>query len=306
MKKHLFLALAAFTMFSCNKVDPKNEEPATITYDFTIADKPSFDGATRAVKINWEDGDKIYILFDHVVPTTVEDFLILQYTSGSWTVAQQPATPPTGESGTLDALYYENPTPSITFDSDVYFDNEYNLAGYYLLMGQNDIPYTISKSKLSAEINIGFVVLRGTSSVISQWCVTELDTSVPWQFSVQSFEGSTIKSTTNTFKASYPRWDTGGFYTGSSVNVGLSTPARDLRYKNADGYLYLVCDTNTQGTSTTVFLRFYKNGAHIFSKSFNTTITKNQAITFKGPAGTVTDLAAMSSGAITTNGWTKK
>lgn len=52
MRKILFVALAAFALFSCEKEQDLMVEknPQSLKFVFSVADKPSFDADTKAVK----------------------------------------------------------------------------------------------------------------------------------------------------------------------------------------------------------------------------------------------------------------
>ena len=109
MRKYLFITMAALAMIACSKEEvkvEKNTQP--LKFSFNIAEKPSFDADTKSVKTSWEDGDKIYIVFDDAVPTSLEDFMILKYSASAedWEVFQESTTAPKEDGGTLDALYY--------------------------------------------------------------------------------------------------------------------------------------------------------------------------------------------------------
>ena len=147
MKKLAFIALAALAMFSCNKEEViiENEaQPQTLKYVFSVAEKPSFDADTRAVKKSWEEGDKIYLVYDDVMPTKLEDLTILKYNaSGEWTVEQESTTAPKDEGGTLDAIYYGNPDPQkLAVDSqwNAFFFDSMAESGKYMYMAIAGIP----------------------------------------------------------------------------------------------------------------------------------------------------------------------
>lgn len=163
MKKYIILiAVAVMAAFACSKVEPKAEESATtLTYCFNIADKPSLEGDTRAVKEGWADGDIVYVVLDKVIPESSEDLLILKYSSGDWQVIQQPSIAPTNATGTLDALYYANPNPTMVLDHSTtfYFEDRVNTPdhfGSYMYLLANDVPYSVSDGKLTADLNLSF------------------------------------------------------------------------------------------------------------------------------------------------------
>lgn len=63
MKKYIIAALALLITFTnCSKEDISADNNK-IEVKFNVADKPSFDNNSRAVKQNWEEGDQILIAF---------------------------------------------------------------------------------------------------------------------------------------------------------------------------------------------------------------------------------------------------
>ena len=166
MRKYIFIVLAALAIFSCSKEEnfvPKNET-TSLDFVFKVSDKPSFDADTKGPKTNWTDGDKIYITLDDAIPEKLEDFLILKYVSSEddWVVENEGKATPNTAGGTLDALYYENPSPETVYEDEyegeetIIFENDESKFGQYFYLNQNDVPYTVEDGKVAASISLDF------------------------------------------------------------------------------------------------------------------------------------------------------
>ena len=144
----LGVALMAFS--ACNK----EEVPASRTLKLDLNIIHSSD--TKAVKTDWESGDKIYVFFGKPEDHTTPAYLTLTFDGSSWTEAwtegleaEIAATP----SGKLCAVY----TPG-KFDTIEYSDywKQYYLinsdTGWYLRCGKVD--YSVSKGVLTATLNM--------------------------------------------------------------------------------------------------------------------------------------------------------
>lgn len=292
MKNYLILTIVAvMAAFACNKVEPQAEEPTAFTYNFTIADKPSFDGQTRAVKTGWENGDKIYVVFDDQAPTALTDFLILEYSESkdSWNVIQQPSASnqPKEEGGMLDALYYANPNPTPNASSSVFnFNNSTTTDGHFLFTYANDASYSISESSLEASLNL---VFPGNDwSYFVQICVTGFDPS--WRFTVTN--GST------SFRKVSPIWKAGSFdyQQRTYASIGNADP---LSMDGTNGYVYSIVQSSRGAEQTFGVKKGSKDSSSHYTKTFTKKIEGPSAIKFSAPSEDV-DVDAT-----TTNGWTR-
>ena len=99
--KKVFMAALALTMavfVSCSK-DDLNVENNDVKVNFTVAEKPSFDTDTRAVKTKWANGDQILVFLGTkediytIRGNSSESTITLSYNGSTWT----------GTTGTLDA-----------------------------------------------------------------------------------------------------------------------------------------------------------------------------------------------------------
>lgn len=290
MKKYFMIfAAAVLAAVACSKEEPQANEPATITYNFSIADKPSLDPSTKAVKTGWESGDKIYIVFDDPAPTALTDFLILQYDGSKWDVAQQPSSSnqPNSEGGTLDALYYANPNP--TFHQTDGFDYRTSYGKYMWLKG-NNLSYSLNNNVLESTISLAF----NEDSMFYKWlqiCVTGL--TGDWTISICNSDDSF-----KTCNIWHPR------FTGNQFNYRSNgTSVQDVQLnKQSDGhYLYCLPYFDKENDLTT-FKFVLKNDTYgTFTKTFTRSPElekKHQAITFKGPQ--------FDENGDVTNGWTKQ
>lgn len=84
--RNLFIAAMTLVLAaaSCQKID-RTETQEKVNIEFTVADKPSFEGdKTKAIKSNWADGDKILIfLRSRGNEWLINDPLTLTYSSST-------------------------------------------------------------------------------------------------------------------------------------------------------------------------------------------------------------------------------
>ncbi len=290
MKKYLILTvMSVMTAFACNKVEPQAEEPTSFTYNFTIGDKPSFDGQTRAVKTSWENGDKIYVVFDDQMPSSLTDFLILEYSNGSWNAIQQPSASnqPKEEGGTLDALYYANPNPTPEASGSVFnFNNSTTTDGHFLFTYANNALYSISESSLEASLNL---VFPGNNwNYFVQICVTGFDPS--WRFTVTN--GST------SFRRVSPIWKDGSFDYQARTYPTIAN-ANPLSMDGTNGYVYSIVGSNRGDDQAFGVKKGEMDSSSHYKKTFTKKIEGPAAIRFAAPSEDVV------LNATTTNGWTR-
>ena len=297
MKKYLFAVLAVLAIVSCSRWDVTTEcvsgTPDSFDYVFTVAEKPSFEPGTRAVKSSWEDGDKIYIVFDDVMPHTMKDFMILKYNgqTGDWDVVQEPSTAPNAAGGTLDALYYENPNPDGLFTDTVdggcfLMDSDRGLDGQYLYHTAENVAYKVEGGKVLSQISLDFIPNNVRTFV--QFRVSGLEGD--WELFLwdQGASGSTVS-----FAVWAPTWEA----LNKCFQYQSSAQSKWRMNPRADGhYLYL----SVLDRSESVTIGLHKtSGEHAgyYYKTFAKTITgKAVAITFQGPQ--------FDASGVTTNGWT--
>ena len=286
---------AAMLLSSCMKQEMP-ESKTELTYNFTIGEKDSYGADTKAVKTCWAEGDKIYIVFDNVLPTSSADFLILKYTSGAWTVDQTPKTAPTNTSGTLDALYYENSNPSMTFDSyGAYFDSSSEYAKYMSLFAY-DVSYSVSGTTLSATISMS---LFDESSATVQFCITGLPTdNGDWNSGLARND-----TPTSLWIVQGPQWQklnnrfnyrNSGWVSGSG--------SRAMIYKEGDGhYIYPNLVSTSYSSSYTWTIKLTNSTYGTWTKDFTKTIAAKGAVKMSGP----TNFDNSSTDPTDHNGWTK-
>ena len=309
MKKYIILTtVAVIAAFACSKVEPLTEEPViteepatpvepatTLTYYFNVAEKPSLGGTTKAIKHDWEEGDLIYVVFDKVCPTQEADLLILKYSSGDWKVIQQPFNTPTSASGTLDALYLENPNPPIVagsnnLDFENTSGNPLNCASYMYLV-HNDVPYTISNGQLSADLNLSFD--SNSNYCYVRFRIGGLDDGWKIQISGETHRFAVLQ---------YGQvWGDGRKFKFMFRSLS-STYWYSLGEKHEDGYYKYVRFKRNNSIGFTLS----KDGVGAFIKTFTNNVTDNEAVYFTGPVPPEgKTLAEMSYGETTSNGWRK-
>ena len=294
MKKILFVVLAAFALFSCNKAEEiitVENGPLAFKYVFNIAEKPSFDADTKAVKSSWSEGDKIYIVFDDVRPTALADFMILEYDGTEWTISQEGSNTPKEEGGTLDALYYENQEPANTNSAANEFRFDYlPEAGKYMYLNGNNIPYTVEDGTMATSLSLDFE--KNLHRTYVQLRVKDLpESELGWGLLAYDTEHSVDIPSENDYCLFLPVWqDLNKKFTYHSVDFPqykrLSMSKRD------DGY-YIYLSAYQEAEDITFSLVNFDTG-EIYQKTFAKKISgKCAAISFSGP----NDLANP------TNGW---
>lgn len=272
--KLLFITLTVFAVFSCSKEEVVVEnEPQPFKYMFNVAEKPSFDADTKAVKSSWKNGDKIYIVFDDQLPTSLSDFTILEYSSDGWAVQQETVKPPKTDSGTLDALYYEGTELNPYLDDGEFFINALlDDFSKFMYLNSNNIPYTIKDGVLKSSLSLDFD--SDSERTYVQFCITDL-IGDDW-----SFYREDILASDNSFNLWAPTWknDTFGHYSISNASFDYPLDVRE------DGhYIYLSVLQNTDKITITL-VKTNGNNAGKYQKTFSKKISgKRAAITFKGP-----------------------
>lgn len=279
MKKVLFIALAAFALFSCEKEqDVKVEkESQSLKFAFNVADKPSFDGDTRAVKTRWESGDRIYLVFDDVCPTKLADLTILQYDGTEWAVAQEGNNKPSEAGGTLDALYYDNPTLRPTYNNtsdggEFLFGNDVDY-GKYMFLNQANVPYSVSGGVVEADLSLDFEPNNVRTYV--QFCIKGIDAD-EWQVAPKDY-----KESSNSIGTWGPEWQA----LNARFTYDSFPPGYYLYMGNRSDGAYLYA-TVWQQAETWTFGLNKRTGDYqgLYLKTFSKQISgKCAAITFTGP-----------------------
>ena len=299
MKRILFLALAAFALFSCNKemaIVENESQSQPLKYVFNIAEKPSFDANTRAVKTSWEEGDKIYINFDDATPTSLTDFTVLKYDGSAWVVDNEGNGPGDKTSGTLDALYYANPSPTLADfgDGGKAFSNSVADFGKYMFLNKNNIDYTVDDGEVKASISLDFE--KNIDRTYVQFCITELGEDDDWWFVTEDRS----HPEENGISAWVPEWqvvdDEGRFSYLSSTGFSRSNYSLN---KRTDGHYFYSSIVQNADKITITLVKGTGDTQMEYSKTFSKNISgKCAAITFKGPQ--------LDENGEPTNGWTKK
>ena len=124
---HVILAcMLALTLSSCNKGErPSSESSEELTFDLKVVN--ATDPATRAVKTEWETGDKIFLYFKKNGTTTLapEKYAILSYNGSTWDISKpsnsniELTTSGIGTSGIIYAVYF--PFGHVVFNASTYY-----------------------------------------------------------------------------------------------------------------------------------------------------------------------------------------
>ncbi len=296
MRKLLFFAFAAFALFSCNKEEAIVENgPQSFKYVFNVSEKPSFDVATKAVKSSWEDGDRIFIVFDDADPSKLEDFMIITYDSSAeeWVVSQESTNnQPNDAGGTLYALYCEMPeSPLIPFyDFDALL---FEAEGFGQYMNGNGIPYTVENETLTASISLDFETGDGMTYV--QLRITDLPASTKgWTLEPDDY----LHGDENDFDVFLPAWLHGNLmFSHLSLSDDVAGPGYEYRMGNRDDGYYLYLSVQQKADDITFTITNRDNGDK-YRKTFSKQVSgKCAAISFKGPQ--------LDADGTPTNGWKK-
>lgn len=153
MKKITLLTIfgmALMALSACNK----EEVPASKTLKLDLNIIHSTD--TKAVKTDWESGDKIYVFFGKPKDHTTPAYLTLTFDGSSWTeawTAGLEAEIAATESGTLCAVYTPGKLGTISYyDYWKWYSFDGSDPGWYLRCGYVD--YSVSKGVLTATLNM--------------------------------------------------------------------------------------------------------------------------------------------------------
>lgn len=275
MKKSVFFAMAVLAVLSCYKEEVKvSNENEPLQFVFTVADKPSFDAQTKGPKTSWVDGDKIYIVLDDEVPTTMDHFMILEYKSSEWTVSQESTVSPKTEGGTLDALYYEkSDVTGSYYESDGYgifrFNDEILTYGHYMYLVGNNIDYTVKDGKVEASISLEFD--KNEVRTYTQFRITGIEGD--WAF-------YTVDNDVADLTCEAPVWQE---YNKNFNTEGYAFGFMDMIACEDGMYMYYSIYHNSEEFTVTLKKKSGKN-AGIYQKTFPKKISGyTAAITFKGP-----------------------
>lgn len=288
MKKVLFIILAAFAVFSCSKEEVIIEsEPQPFKYVFNVAEKPSFDVDTKAVKESWVAGDKIRIVFDDKDMSNGNCFTTLEYKeSGEWVVSQG-SIAPNAEGGTLDAIYLEKRGGTYNYYGNMVRFEFADEMGQYFYLTANDVPYTVKEDN-TVEFSLSLDFEKSEDRTYAQFRVTGLEGN--WNFILED-----SKHEENSLVIWSPIWskiDCPGMFIHETITLyrSLAMGVRD------DGH-YKYLSVKQGAPAITITLQNADTGESYF-KTFSKSISgKCAAITFKGPQ--------FDEDGVINNGWTK-
>ena len=274
MKKVLFIILAAFAVFSCSKEDVIIEsEPQPFKYVFNVAEKPSFDVDTKAVKESWVTGDKIRIVFDDKDMSNGNCFTTLEYKeSGKWIVSQG-SIKPNAEGGTLDAIYLEKRGGTYNYYGNMVRFEFADEVGQYFYLTANDVPYTVKEDN-TVEFSLSLDFETSEDRTYAQFRVTGLEGN--WNFILE--DSNHEENSLVIWSPIWSKIDCSGMFTHETISLdrGLAMGVRD------DGH-YKYLSVKQDAPEITITLQNADTGEKYY-KSFSKKISgKCAAITFKGP-----------------------
>jgi len=262
MRKTILLAAlaAAFTLASCQK-NEITEAPAQIQFDFTV-ELADFDGATKAIKTGWANGDKVYVYFDSHF-ASADDLMTMTYNNGSWDIVSgSNVSTNLQSSGTLCAIYTTE-TPTITYDEyNIYFaGSNYGTCGFFTA---ESVDYTYADSKVTATIALGI----DTELMTNQITVTGLSGD-GWY--LQELSGETdYYSSLNVRGNSY------------GLSIKDSNGWGGKLYLNSNGETYITVNPWVQSARDRTFI--LSNGTVGYQKTFSSKgMSYGNAMKFAGP-----------------------
>ena len=185
MKKTFFyIGCLALLVAGCNKVEtevtPVEEPTVESTRHLTVDINVEYPGDTRSLKTGWEEGDKIYVAFDHYFSDVLKPasgtsetayYMTLTYTGNSW--ASEFSDPALEaylleevdgqeRSGLLAAAYFSDLSPQFEYayqnrgpSADEYSVDVLNgmgAPGFYLF--DNGESYSVADDKLTASLKM--------------------------------------------------------------------------------------------------------------------------------------------------------
>ena len=188
MKKTFFyIGCLALLVAGCNKVEtevtPVEEPTVESTRHLTVDINVEYPGDTRSLKTGWEEGDKIYVAFDHYFSDVLKPasgtyytsetayYMTLTYTGNSWVSEfSDPALEAylleevegQERSGLLAAAYFSDLSPQFEYayqnrgpSADEYRVDVLNgmgVPGFYLF--DNGESYSVADDKLTASLKM--------------------------------------------------------------------------------------------------------------------------------------------------------
>ena len=254
MKKTMIVLSAIFALMSCNKVAPETETSSTIdasklVFDFTIHNAND----TKAVKSDWEDGDKVFIFFNGLTTAHVTTV----YDGTSWT----PTLNGTGSlptSGKLTAVYlpYGNSLTASYASNWTFSETQYT----YYMVAEN-VDYTVSSATdpatLSAEISMntpdGFAHFYIADAAAG--CTLMTDAVIPTGIASISSAGAVTETSD---KAAGDAMTGYAYSSGYSFSGKLGTPiatynGNGTAESNKNGFAYYF--TYSDGTDNYAFFK---------------------------------------------------
>lgn len=286
----VLLAVAQLT--SCKK--EIITEP--LRFNIRIGEKTTYGSDTKSVKSGWTDGDRIFFVFDNKCPLSIEEMIILEYSSGGWIITQQPSTTPSG-SGTMDAIYYGNPAanPFAYIHVGDYYSFTANDSdiGRYIWTVANDVSYNVADNTLNASVSPG--LCYSPVGKQTQVCITNL-TGNDWQFAI-SGDGSGDY----TYSPSSPEYYDGKF---TYKNHTYDPESHPYMSTQADGhYCYIFVHNDKIGTKQNWTITISSGTKGTWQKTFSEkSIEAHGAFRCSGPSGVTGSEAA----GTLINGWTKQ
>ena len=185
MKKTFFyIGCLALLVAGCNKVEtevtPVEEPVVESTRHLTVDINVEYPGDTRSLKTGWEEGDKIYVAFDHYFSDVLKPasgtsetayYMMLTYTGNSW--ASEFSDPALEaylleevegqeRSGLLAAAYFSDLAPQFEYAYQIMGPASYmykvdvlngmGAPGFYLF--DNGESYSVADDKLTASLKM--------------------------------------------------------------------------------------------------------------------------------------------------------
>ena len=269
-------AIAALFVVSCQKQEVPAKE---YTINLNVAEKPSLDPDTKAVRTSWQSGDEIYLSFVDDACKDTGKYLKFTYDGSSWSLATDSSTANTlisaltaTESGKCSAI--ASTSGNLTYseyssNGSTYGSQRFNTNGDEVLIASN-ADYSVSG---------GNVTVTLTFAHESQYCqVTVKGIDSSWRIYGDGKFGSPFNYVISVFSGTTVGMNPGGGYISAvSCSEGAKFYGQnDWNTEGAD--MTFLLKHSTYGTWTKTFTGKGKAGKCAFIFQGPTELTGSEAV----------------------------
>lgn len=262
MKQFFFATLATLALTACSSVDDSILEPqipvvpekdAEYVFDFNVNCSTGFEDNTRAIKEDWEAGDRIFVFFAQ----NSNSYLTMTYDGSAWSYDLTGDELNLAESGLVSAAY----VPFLPAEAKP--GNIIGLSGYAILSSElggvytlatNNATYNVQNQKVSAILDLRSVSYASQFYIegIDETAVLECDAK--YEYTNLGFtayydtESETFKIS-NGFVSGYNACKAHSIGSGHAFYFNLSTtqiPTFTLNFRGTE-YTYTASKTLEKG-----------------------------------------------------------